>query len=163
MKTKPSGRRRLFRVAGLGAALAALGTAFTLRAHAHGFGRGHGPLDPARMDEHIERMLKHLYVEIDATEAQKAKLEPIVKQAARDLAPMRGKFGEARKQAIALLSAPQVDRAALEKLRAEQIAAADALSRRFTQALSDAAEVLTAEQRQKLARHVERGRHRWHG
>ena len=41
-------------------------------------------------------------------------------------------------------------RADLEKLRAEQVGAADAVSKRVVQAIADAAEVLTPEQRKKL-------------
>jgi len=33
-------------------------------------------------------MLKHLYVEIDATDAQKAQITPLVKQAVSDLLPL---------------------------------------------------------------------------
>ena len=77
-------RSKFFKYAGLGAALAGIGSAVAWRAHAHG-GRWHGPIDPARLDEIITRALKHFYVEIDATEAQKQKLDPIVRQAARDL------------------------------------------------------------------------------
>jgi len=159
---KQHGRRRMFRLAGIGAALGALGAGFAWRAHAHGPGFGHGPIDPARMEEHIDRMLKHLYVEIDATEEQKAKIAPIVKDAARELAPLRGKMGEARQQGIAILTAPQVDRGALEQLRADKIATADGVSRRITQALADLAEALTPDQRQHLAKLAER-RHRWRG
>ena len=159
---KHNGRRRMFRLAGIGAALGALGAGFAWRAHAQGHGFGHGPIDPARMEEHIDRMLKHLYVEVDATEEQKAKIGPIVKDAAKDLAPLRGKMGETRQQAVAILSAPQVDRAALEQLRADKLAMADGVSRRFTQALADLADVLTPDQRQHLAKLAAR-RHRWHG
>jgi Spy/CpxP family protein refolding chaperone len=159
---KHTGRRRLFRLAGIGAALGALGAGFAWRAHAQGHGFRHGPIDPARMEEHIDRMLKHLYVEIDATEEQKAKIAPIVKDAARELAPLRGKMGETRQQAVAILSAPQVDRAALEQLRADKLAMADGVSRRITQALADLADVLSPDQRQHLAKIAAR-RHRWHG
>ena len=159
---KQTGRRRLFKLAGIGAALGALGAGFAWRAHAQGRGWGHGPVDPARMEEHIDRMLKHLYVEIDATEEQKAKIGPIVKDAARELAPMRGKLRETRQQGIAILTAPQVDRGALEQLRADKLGAADGISRRIIQALADVADVLTPDQRQHLAKLAER-HHRWHG
>ena len=45
-------------------------------------------------------MLKHLYVEVDATEAQKQQFAPIVKAAARDLLPLRDKMRDARGQAV---------------------------------------------------------------
>jgi len=152
-------RRRFFKYAGLGAALAGIGSAIAWRAHAHG--RWHGPIDPQRLEEVITRALKHFYVEIDATEAQKAKLDPIVRQAARDLLPMRETFHGGRQRAIDLLAAAALDRNALEGLRAEQLQAAETASRRLTQAIADVAEVLTPEQRQKLAEHV-RQRRGWH-
>jgi protein CpxP len=150
-------RRRFFRFAGASAALFGLsGLAWKAAAH----GRRGGPIDPAELDERLDRMLKHLYVEIDATDAQKAKLEPIVKQAAKELLPLRGKMREARRQGIALLTAATIDRGALERLRVEQIAAADGASKRFVQALADVAEVLTPEQRNTAAERIRRRRHR---
>ena len=104
-------------------------------------------------------MLKHLYVEIDATDAQKQLLSPIVKGAARDLWPVRAKMHDARRQAVELLSHDTVDRAALEALRADQLKLAEQASRRFTQALADVADVLTPEQRKALAERIGR----WHG
>jgi len=152
-------RRRFFKFAGIGAAVAGLGSAIAWKAHAHG--RHHGPIDPARLDEYVSRGLKHFYVEIDATEAQRQKLDPIVRQAARDLLPLRETFHGGRQRAIDLLAAAAVDRNALEGLRTEQLQAAEAASRRLTQAIADVAEVLTPEQRQKLAEHV-RQRRGWH-
>ena len=64
---------------------------------------------------------------------------------------MREKLHSAGKQALAITSASTFDRAAMERLRAEQVALADSVSKRLTQALADAAEVLTPEQRQKVA------------
>jgi Spy/CpxP family protein refolding chaperone len=123
-----------------------------------------GPLDPARVDEHLDRMLKHLYVEIDATDEQKQRLAPIVKQAVKDLLPLREKMQGARKQALELLTGDAIDRAAVEALRAEQVQLAEQASRRIAQALADAAEVLTPAQRKELAGRVERHRHGWrHG
>ena len=142
-------------VAGLSA-----GIGLTAIAHGHGFGRWHrgGPIDPARLDEHIDRMLKHVYVEVDATEAQKQALAPIVKGAARELLPLRGQMRDTRQQAVALLSQPTVDRAALETLRASRLELVEDASRVVTRALADAADVLTPEQRAKLAEHVTRWR-----
>jgi len=159
-------RRRFFRraaIAGAFAGLAGLGLgAFAHSRHGPG-GYGGAPFDPARLDRRLDRMLKHVYVEIDATEEQKQKLEPIVKRAANDLFPLRQRLREARLQAMDLFTRDQVDRAAFEKLRAEQIELADKASKRLTKALADAAEVLTPLQRKQLAermRHM-RGR-RWH-
>jgi Spy/CpxP family protein refolding chaperone len=154
-------RRRFFRFAAAGAAVAGL-SGLAWKATAHG-NRGGGPIDPARLDEHLERKLKHLYVEIDATEAQRQKLEPIIKQAAKELMPLREKVRDARRQGMALLTAPSIDRGAIEQLRVEQITAADDASKRFVRALADVADVLTPEQRKTVAARMEhRGRrHRW--
>ena len=116
--------------------------------------------DKAALDEHLDRMLKHLYVEVDATDAQKQQLGPIVKTVARDLLPMRDRMRDARQQAVALLSQPSIDRAALEALRANQLHLAEQASRHFTQALADVADVLTPEQRKQLAERMGRWRGR---
>lgn len=152
-------RRRFFKLAAASTAVAGLG-GFGLNALADGRRHGGGPIDPARAEEHLDRMLKHMYVEIDATEAQKQKLDPIAKQAAKDLRPLREKAREARMRSVELLSAEKIDRGAIEKARAESIRAADATSKRFTQALTDIAEVLTPEQRKTLAARMQRRGHR---
>jgi len=124
----------------------------------------HGPMDPAEMEKHVERMLKHLYVEIDATEEQKRKLEPIVKDAARDLLPLRDSLHAGRRQAIEILTQERIEAAAIEGLRARQLQLADQASRRLVRAVSEAAEVLTPAQRKQLAAHFARRHGRWgHG
>ena len=130
----------------------------------HGCGYAAGPLDPAAVDQHLDRALKHLYVEIDATDEQKQRLEPIVKQAVKDLLPVREKARAARKQAVEILSAERIDRGAIEALRAEHLQLAEQASKRFTQALADVAEVLTPAQRKQLAERMETFGRRWrHG
>jgi Spy/CpxP family protein refolding chaperone len=162
-------RRRLFKRLGIATLIGGIAAGIGFKSFAGG---GHGcharggfmasSLDPAAMDERLERMLKHLYVEIDATEAQKQKLGPILKQAASDLLPLRGKMQAARTQAMQLLSGDSIDRAALETLRAEQLRQAEVASKRIAQALADAAEVLTPAQRKQLAARMERHRRGWH-
>jgi len=160
-------RRRFLRRAAIATVLAGLATVIGVKAIAHAGGpwRWHragfmgAPLDPARVDEHLDRLLKHLYVEIDATDAQRQPLAPIVKSAARDLLPVRAKMHEARRQAVELLSREHVDRAALEALRADQLRLVEQASMRLTQTLADVADILTPEQRKQLAERIGR----WHG
>jgi len=148
--TSQTPRRRFFKLAAISTAFAGL-SGIGLGALAHGRRGGRGPIDPAQMEERLERMLKHVYVEIDASAEQRQRIDPIVKQAANDLLPLRAKVREARRAGLKLLSAETVDRGAIERLRLEQMASADAASKRFTQALADVAEVLTPEQRKTLA------------
>jgi Spy/CpxP family protein refolding chaperone len=159
-------RRRFFWRAAIATVIAGLATGIGTKAFAHGGGfcgwqRGgfmSAALDPAKLDEHLDRMLKHLYVEIDATDAQKQQLAPIVKGAARDLLPLRAQMHDTRRQAVELLSQASIDRAALETLRANQLRLAEQASQRFTQALADVADVLTPEQRKQLAERIGRWR-----
>ena len=169
-------RRRFFRratIAGvLASAAAAFGGAAAWAHGGHGGGGWHrgfmgGSMDPAKADESIERMVKHFAVEVDATPDQQAKLAQIAKAAAKDLQPLREKVREARRRGMELLAAPTIDRAAIERLRAEQIQGADAVSKRMAQAFADAAEVLTPDQRKKVSERMhkrhERGQHRQRG
>ena len=157
-------RRRFLRRATIATLIGSLAAGFGGKAWAHGgpggWHRGGGfmggPMDPAALDERIERMVKHFAVEVDATPEQRAKLTEIAKAAAKDLRPMREKVRDARKRGMELLSAPTIDRAAIERLRAEQIQSADIASKRLSQALADTAEVLTPEQRAKFAERMQR-------
>jgi Spy/CpxP family protein refolding chaperone len=162
-------RRRFFKRAAIATLIGGLAAGIGLKTLAHGGpGGGHrggfmsGPLDPAMVDERLDRMLRHVYAEIDATPEQKALLAPIVKQAAKDLLPLRDKLHDARRQAIALLAADSVDRDAIERLRAGQMALADQASQRITGALADIAAVLTPAQRKDLAERAQRHRRGWH-
>ena len=144
-------------IGGLGAALATKAVS-----HGYGHGWGHhrggfmgGSIDPADAERRAERMMKHLAVEIDATPEQQDKLTALARVLAKEVAPLRDRMRETRKQAVDMLTAPTVDRAAIEKLRAEQLTDTDAITKRVSDALADAAEVLTPEQRKALAERIE--------
>ena len=168
MEDKNPNRRRFFKRAALATLIGGIAAGIGFRAFAHGGHGWHsggfmaGPLDPAMVDERLDRMLKHLYVEIEATEEQKGRLAPIVKEAVKELLPLHEKLHGARKQAIELLAAERVDRDAIERLRAGQIALAEQASKRVTRALADVAEVLTPAQRKGLAEHAARHHREWH-
>jgi len=162
-------RRRFFKRAAIATLIGGIAAGIGFKAFAqeggcgwHRCGYAAGPLDPATVDQHLDRALKHLYVEIDATDEQKQRLEPIVKQAVKDLLPVREKAHAARKQAVDLLAADRIDRGAIEALRAEQLQLAEQASKRFAQALADVAEVLTPAQRKQIAQRMESFGRRWH-
>ncbi|MCC7347276.1 MAG: Spy/CpxP family protein refolding chaperone [Variibacter sp.] len=136
----------------------------------YGFGPRHwrggfmdGPFDPGRAEDRADRMVRHLAVEVDASAEQQAKLRAIVAAAVKDILPMREQAQNARRQVRTLLTQPTIDRAAIEKFRTDQLALADAFSKRVSQAIADAAEVLNAEQRRKLEDRLDRfrGHRRW--
>jgi periplasmic protein CpxP/Spy len=156
-------RRRFFKRAAIATVITGLAGGLGIKAFAHGGPEGWhrggymgGPIDPAQMEARVDRMLKHVYIDIDATEEQKRKIDPIVKGAAKELIPLRQQMRAARKQAMELFTQDSIDRAAIEKLREEQLKLAERASKRFTQALTEVAEVLTPEQRKELAERMSR-------
>src|SRR5262245_15541520 len=86
--------------------------------------------DPAQIDRRVERVIKHLAVEADATAEQQTKLVAIAKGAVNDLLPLREKLHANREKAFDLFTAPTVDRAAIDRLRGEQLALAETASKR---------------------------------
>lgn len=115
-----------------------------------------GAHDAADMSAHVDHVLKHLYVEIDATEAQKAQIGPMVTQAVNDLIPLHAQLQAARDQATRGLTQATVDRNALEAARQAHLQFADQASKRFVQLIGDVGEVLTPTQRIALADHLKK-------
>jgi periplasmic protein CpxP/Spy len=105
------------------------------------------PEETAAMVEHkVARVLSH----VDATEEQKGKVTAIAKAAAADLAKLGFPPREGRVKFLALIRADKIEPEAIEALRVEQGAKWDAASKRIAQAVSEAAAVLTPEQRREL-------------
>jgi Spy/CpxP family protein refolding chaperone len=117
----------------------------------------------AFIDFRADRMIRHLAVEIDATAEQQDKLRAIVRAAVKNVLPVREKMLAARATGRELLIQPTVDRPALEKLRADQIATHEAVSKQLVQAVADAAEVLTPDQRRKISDMLASGGAGWSG
>ena len=168
----PATTRRARRWAVLGLGVTALAAAGALAAHrhadahpmgfggpGHGFGGWHGgmgDMDPAALSKRIEAMVAFRLADIDVTPEQRDRIATILKGAANDLQAGRKQHMQARRQSMELLAAPTIDRAQLEKLRVEQMQLGENASRRMLQALMDSAEVLTPEQRAKLAERFQR-------
>ncbi len=140
---------------------AAITNAFS-RGPGPGFGPGFGPghwhggglmgesFDPAEAENRADRAVRHMAIELDATDSQQEKLRAIAKAAVKDLIPLREKVQSARLKARELLTQPTIDRAEIEKFRTEQVALAETFSKRVSQAIGDAADILTPDQRRKL-------------
>ena len=163
-QTAPTFSRRWTLAAIAAASVAIAGAALAWHGHAHAQGPGHGhhmhggweQMDPEVMGKRIEAMTALRLAEIDATTEQKSRIAAIMKAAANDLSPLRGQGRDLRRKSMQLLAAPTIDRAQLEAVRAQQIQLHETASRRMLQARADAAEVLTPEQRAKLAERMQR-------
>ena len=129
--------------------------------HWHGGGFMRGPLSPADAESRADRAIRHVAIELDATPEQQEKLRTIAKAAVKDLLPMRDKAMAGRERAQSLLTAPTVDRGAIEAFRVEQMGLGDAATKRVAQAVADMAEVLTPEQRRKVGEFIEWRRTHW--
>src|SRR5271166_3847739 len=110
----------------LAAGIAALASGAEMSGWHHGMLMD-GTHSAAEVSAHVDHVLKHFYVEIDATEAQKAQIGPLVQQAVSDLLPLRA-----------------------------QLQAADQASKRFTQLIADVGDLLTPAQRAALAAHLQK-------
>ena len=171
-KGKPLWMQRRFWLAG-GAVLAGLVllAAVAPRASAYramaGCGFGHGRhafgaqvlKDPEAAKQHVGMAVEWALRGVDATEDQKQKARQIADRLIDELAPEFEAHREHHQALVRELAKPQIDRDALEKLRQQEIALADAASRQAVTAIADLGEVLTPEQRSELVAFV----HRFHG
>jgi Spy/CpxP family protein refolding chaperone len=114
------------------------------------------PLDVEQMNKFAEKGMQHMLDEVKANDAQKAKASAIVKASVEKGAPLAEKMRDNHHQLGKLMSAATIDKVAIEALRAEQIKLADEASKLMTQTMEDIAEVLTPEQRAKLAEKMEK-------
>jgi Spy/CpxP family protein refolding chaperone len=157
---KPARRRPVLRRLLLGAAFAATfvagglvmsgvpAAAFTMAVESgemgHG-GMGHGGMR-AMAQAHIDHML----TTVDATADQKARIHAIMKTAMESVTPLHDKLMGTHHELHQILTAPVIDRSALEQLRASGIGDVDQASKVLVAAIADAADVLSPAQRAKL-------------
>jgi Spy/CpxP family protein refolding chaperone len=136
-------------------------------AHSHGgFGRAcgwHGAgMDPAAAAQRLEFATDWSLSRIGASEEQKGRVRAIAQATLDDLLPLREAHQADRDRLKEALLAPAIDRARIESLRQDEMQLAQQASARIAQAVADAAEVLTPEQRGALMLHFESRRHgRW--
>ncbi|MGO9170569.1 MAG: Spy/CpxP family protein refolding chaperone [Rhodomicrobium sp.] len=118
----------------------------------------HHPFDADEINFIVQHRIGRALSNADATPEQRDKINAIAKAAVNDVMAMRKDRSGLREKVLTIMKADTIDRSALEALRAEQFNSADAASKRILQAVGDAAEVLTPEQRRKLAE----GWEQWH-
>jgi periplasmic protein CpxP/Spy len=154
----PSGARRRFLAGmvtgGLLASLLAGGA--SVYAHAHPgpggwFGAGHGRVDPSLAGGRAAFATDWILHRIDASEEQRQQVQAIVQAAVKDLLPMRDQHLQYRQALREALTQPAINRDTLAEIRRAELQLADVASSRLVEAIAGAAEVLTPEQRAKLA------------
>jgi Spy/CpxP family protein refolding chaperone len=125
----------------------------------HGMGRRTGGGFASMMSPGvIERRVNRVLGVVDASTEQKQKVRAVFEKAANDLYAMRNKRTENRRAMAEALAAATIDRAKVEQLRTDRMKLADASSKRLTDAVVEAAEVLTPAQRADLAARFQRRR-----
>jgi len=118
---------------------------FAAQAQGHGRHGGHDGHD--MMGGRVEQMLEA----VDATDAQRAQIKQIMQTARAEL---KGQMDAGRKlheQTMALYAAPNIDAMAIETQRQQTQAQREVTSKRMSQAMIEAARVLSPEQRAKFA------------
>ena len=118
-----------------------------------------GPPTPAEAKDHAEFFIAFALHRLDATPDQQDRVQKVVNGAIDELFPVVEKHRANREALRAILGAKTIDRAAIEKLRVEELALADNLSRIVATAVGDSAEVLSTEQRTDLLDRLESFRH----
>jgi Spy/CpxP family protein refolding chaperone len=133
------------------AGLLAATTAATTIAYAavdEGHKPGHAAMDPAAMDRHLEEMIGKMLP--DATPEQRSKLIEKMRAFHGDMQAFHTGMKETHARMLDLVQQPRIDRAAMERLRVEQMRRADAASAQMVKSLADAAETLNPDQRARL-------------
>ena len=144
-------KRRHLAVAAIAASLLAI-VGGTL-AYAHSGGGHHGPMSGRGTEDHLEHM-QAMLTKIGASDAQKSQIEGVLKPAFEEMKAAHDAHSAAFEQFHEAITAPSIDRAQIESLRAGQLKSLDEASRRMVTAITDAAEVLSPEQRAALAEQI---------
>lgn len=140
-----SGLRRWLLPAALAGALAVGGLAATAQGMGHGMAAMSS--DHAAMETHLDKML----AAAEATPDQTARIHQILGAAMGEMAPYHQQEADGHAALHRILTASVIDRGAIERQRAQTVAAFDQESRVMAKAFADAAEVLTSAQRATLA------------
>ena len=112
----------------------------------------------------LTRMMKHVAIEIDATQEQQDKIITLASNAVKELRPLRDSMRTTGHAMHELLLSDAPDRAAMEKLRVDRLADADRVSKKLMGTVADIAELLSPAQRKLLDERIKefRGRKGWH-
>ena len=144
-------KRRRLTVAAIAASLAVIAGGTLV--YAHSGGGHHGPMAGRETEDHLEHM-QAMLTKIGASETQKTQIEGLLKPAFEEMKAAHEAHSAAFEQFHDAITAPSIDRAQIESLRAGQLKSLDEASKRMVIAITDAAEVLSPEQRSALAEQI---------
>lgn len=130
-------------------------------AHMGGPGGHHGGYMQKAKGDFMEYRMDRALSAVDATDEQKQKIKAIFAKARESMEAMRGEPGEMRDEIKAVLEKPVIDRDAVEAMRKARLQKMDDASKIMTTAMVDAADVLTPDQRAKLAKEFAGHGPRW--
>ena len=104
--------------------------------------------------ERMGRMVDHMLDGLNASDAQRSQIKQIAAQAAADMKAQRAAGSELRQRGLQIFTAPTIDTRAAEQIREQMLQQHDQTSRRAMQAMIDAANVLTPEQRAQIGKRM---------
>lgn len=116
-----------------------------------GWRHRHGATDPAAVSERASFMTEWVLRKVDASDEQQQQVKAIVEATISDLFPLKDQHRANRDAMRTILSAPTIDRQALENIRQSELQLVETMSSTIVEAVANAAEVLTPEQRTQLA------------
>jgi len=149
----PQKRRRLWRKAGLIAGVVlvtAAGAVGLARAAAGPAPFIHGCLKPGTARDFAEFRMQKVLKKVNATDSQQQQILAILDGMFAKHQAMASVHEQLHQQILAALTAPTVNRTALEAVRLDVVSRIDQGSKDVARALGDMAEVLTPAQRQQL-------------
>jgi protein CpxP len=149
-------KRRLLSIVAIVASLLAIAGGTLVYAHSNS--GHHGPVSGRGSEDHLEHM-QAMLTKIGASDAQKTQIEGLLKPAFEEMKAAHEAHSEAFAKFHEAITAPSIDRARIEAQRTELLKTLDGASKRMITAITDAAEVLSPEQRAALAEQI----HKHHG
>ena len=140
---------RILLLIGSALALATVGAGVAGAGAVHHFGQG--PMSKAEHKAHVQEMVGEALDAADATDDQASQVNALFEDAFPRFEALHEGMEAHHAQIRAVLTAPTVDRAAMETVRLDGVARFDEISTVVTDLAGDVADVLTQEQREKLA------------